>query len=159
MGSFGTPQAIVTMGFYPQLRNPALAAQAERIALEMNAARVNSSHTLVSNRVKVIVPDDVVQYLTEHRRSAAVFDGEDGTYQYLLLVKRFCEDNLIRTIILVAHEDHYWRSVWVARRLGLDVWILSIKDLIPYDPGVSPAWFRFKEVLKRLLYYFMGRLQ
>lgn len=61
----------------------------------------------------------------------------------------------VKRIILIAHQDHVWRSKWIAEKLGFEVLLADPGD-IPYDPISEQWWTRSRRIF--LCWEFLTRI-
>jgi len=137
--------AVVTMAFYPKLGNPAIAklGRVWQRALYMKP---------------LIVPREVAEHLTTKENVVAVdMIGSGTTHSYLQLVAEYCKNHDLQTVVLIAHPDHYCRSLWTAQRLGLKVIPVECGE-VPFDDDKPRVLFIIREICARVVYLFSGKI-
>ena len=85
------------------------------------------------------------------------------TYESLYQQRVFCQTKGWTQAIMLAHPDHYWRCMMVAKKLGFDVVAVDTSS-VPYDEFSTQSWTRSalhfipREIAVRLFYLFTGKL-
>lgn len=96
------------------------------------------------------MPKMVAQWEMTDADPAPVLDyviGKRGDY-HISTYKFFCELKKKypewHTIIVVAHPDHIWRVIRIARKFGFNALVPEGIDTIPYDLESRQPWCRYK---------------
>lgn len=137
----------MTMSFYPERGNPAIA---EKGILCYKCLGREEKTLITPPELREQISGDINLFCPE-------MDGSGTTHGYLKLVAAYCKVQSIKSIVLIAHPDHYWRSILTAQKLGLGVIRVNC-DSIPYDDD-RPRWrFIIREIGARIVYYATGKI-
>jgi hypothetical protein len=85
------------------------------------------------------------------------------TYEFLWQAHLFCQLQRQNQVILIAHQDHRWRVMMVAKKLGFTI-IIPDSPPIPYDHQSTQWWtrrrslFLIREIPARILYVLTGKI-
>ena len=99
----------------------------------------------------------VVHRIEKHRVPGKYLD----TYEVISQAWEFCKSQDRTNAVIVAHPDHMWRCVMVAKTLGFYTFVPEVNH-IPYDPKSEQPWTRSaarfipREIMARLLYLKKG---
>ncbi|MEI6494792.1 MAG: hypothetical protein WCO03_01895 [bacterium] len=77
--------------------------------------------------------------------------GED-THTFLMAANGLCRGMDWNWVILIAHPDHLWRAVRVAKKLGMKVMTVDVSS-VHYDSAFHKWCFRCHELVARLYYW------
>ncbi len=85
------------------------------------------------------------------------------TYESILQLRTFCKKKDWHKAIIIAHPDHYWRCMMVAKKLGFDVIVIDTSS-VTYDSLSIQFWTRSamrfipREIIARILYLLTDKL-
>lgn len=106
------------------------------------------------------IPDLPKAYVVEKHR----IEGEYlDTYECIYQQRVFCQTKGWQKAIMIAHPDHYWRCMMVAKKLGFKVIAIDTSS-VPYDSLSSQPWTRSairfipREIVARLIYLFTNKV-
>lgn len=104
-----------------------------------------------------ILPDVVACHILHQQYSArpadlTVLSANSDTRDFLRAAAVTCHKYGWKKVIVIALEQHYWRSVMTARRLGLEVTTVDVSS-IPYDGIRHRLHFLYHELVARLYYW------
>lgn len=97
--------------------------------------------------------------IQRHRQKGKYLD----THEVLSQEWEICAKNGWTRAIVVAHQDHLWRVMRTAERIGFHAIPADVRG-IPYDPFSSQSWTRSRmrfiprEIGARILYFLKGWL-
>jgi hypothetical protein len=86
------------------------------------------------------------------------------TYEEVCKHLLVCEEKGWKTLLVMAHRHHLWRTYMVLKKKGYEVVVAPGCENISYDPESKQCWtwggwiFIPREVLARLFYLFTGKI-
>ncbi len=106
------------------------------------------------------LPDLPIFYVTkEHRIKGEYLD----TYEVLFQAKTICKKRGWKKAIILAHSDHHWRCMMVAKKLEFELIAIDTSS-VPYDELSTQSWtksvIRFipREIVARIVYLLTDRI-
>ena len=85
------------------------------------------------------------------------------TYEVLSQSMTLCRRQDWKKAVMLAHSDHYWRCLMVAKKLGFEVLAIDTSS-VPYDKLSSQSWTRSRirfiprEIVARFIYLITGKI-
>lgn len=119
-----------------------------------------------SYRLPLVLQWEIADYLPNLPKAGVIYKHRiEGkyldTYEVLSQSMEICNRKGWRRVIIVAHPDHYWRVVSVAKKLGFEVVSIDTSS-VPYDmesmqfSTKNRCFWWPREIVARLVYFIRG---
>lgn len=109
--------------------------------------------------IAFLLSEPACRTISRHRFNVDYLD----THEVILQCSQTALAHGLERAIIVAHPDHQWRAMHVAKKLGFTVYAADVSK-VHYDAQSSQWWtrgrwrFMAREVLARLMYLRQGKI-